>query len=77
MRKAPAPAPRCVRELLLQAARALHTLGLSAGVSGNLSMRWRDGLLITPSGQSYESMVAADLVWMDLDGRFEHRLAPS
>ena len=29
--------------------------GLSPGRSGNVSMRWKDGMLITPSGMAYET----------------------
>lgn len=50
------------------AARRLEPLGLSPGTSGNLSVRTRDGMLITPSAVPYEAMDPDDLVLMELDG---------
>lgn len=50
------------------AARRLEPLGLSPGTSGNLSVRTRDGMLITPSAVPYEAMDPDDLVFMELDG---------
>lgn len=49
-------------------ARRLEPLGLSPGTSGNLSVRTRDGMLITPSAVPYEAMDPDDLVLMELDG---------
>ncbi|GJE59642.1 class II aldolase/adducin family protein [Methylobacterium trifolii] len=65
------------RQSVVEAARSLSGLGLNQGTSGNVSLRWKDGLLITPSGMPYERMRAEDIVFMGLDGRFEHRLKPS
>jgi L-fuculose-phosphate aldolase len=55
----------------------MNALGINQGTSGNISVRWRDGLLITPSGHSYESMTRADIVPMNLDGSYEHTRKPS
>lgn len=49
-------------------ARRLEPLGLSQGTSGNLSVRTRDGMLITPSGVPYDAMDPDDLVLMELEG---------
>jgi len=57
------------------AARRLGPLGLSQGTSGNLSVRTRDGMLITPSAVPYDGMDPDDLVLMELDGVV--RSAPS
>ncbi|MBM5810757.1 MAG: class II aldolase [Gammaproteobacteria bacterium] len=57
------------REALCRAAQALHAAGLAPGTSGNLSLRWADGLLITPSGQPYPTLQPADLVEIDAAGR--------
>lgn len=55
----------------------MNALGINQATSGNISVRWRDGLLITPSGLPYDRMTAGDIVPMKLDGAFEHRLKPS
>jgi L-fuculose-phosphate aldolase len=55
----------------------MNRSGLNQGTSGNLSVRWGEGLLVTPSGVAYEALQPEDIVHMTLDGRHEHRLAPS
>ena len=66
-----------VRTAIAEAARSLTGLGLNQGTAGNISLRWEDGLLITPSGMPYETMGADDIVFMRLDGSYEHPLKPS
>jgi L-fuculose-phosphate aldolase len=55
-------------EKLLKTSQRLAHLGLNKGTSGNASVRCGDGFLITPSGMPIESMVAADMVHMYLNG---------
>ncbi|GEP01072.1 class II aldolase/adducin family protein [Methylobacterium haplocladii] len=66
-----------VRQSIVDAARSLSGLGLNHGTSGNVSVRWEDGLLITPSGLPYEQMSADDIVHLRMDGGFDHPLVPS
>jgi L-fuculose-phosphate aldolase len=66
-----------VRRSIVDACRQMNALGLNQGTSGNISVRWRDGLLITPSGLPYERMTRADIVPMNLDGSYEHTQKPS
>jgi L-fuculose-phosphate aldolase len=42
--------------------------GLSPGRSGNVSRRWRTGMLITPSGMAYDATTPRDVVFVDADG---------
>jgi len=66
------------RRELLEIAQKLNPLGLNQGTSGNVSMRVEGGLLITPTGTSYEDMRPDDLVEMRLDGSVPaHQLLPS
>lgn len=62
---------------VVAAARGLNASGVNRGTSGNVSARWRDGFVVTPSGFPYERMTPADLVVMSLDGEARGRLAPS
>ncbi|EHR72816.1 ribulose-5-phosphate 4-epimerase-like epimerase or aldolase [Burkholderiales bacterium JOSHI_001] len=55
----------------------MNSSGLNQGTSGNLSVRWSDGLLVTPSGIAYEQLQPEDIVYMGMDGSFDHPLAPS
>jgi L-fuculose-phosphate aldolase len=50
-------------------ARRLSTSGLNHGTAGNLSARWGDGLLITPSSLPSERMEPEDLLAIDFHGR--------
>jgi L-fuculose-phosphate aldolase len=72
-----APDDDAVRQSIVDACQQMNALGLNQGTSGNISVRWRDGLLITPSGLSYERMTRADIVPMNLDGSYEHAQKPS
>ena len=49
------------REDLVAFARRMARDGLAPGTSGNLSVRRRDMVAITPSGVSYERMGPADI----------------
>lgn len=55
----------------------MNSSGLNQGTSGNLSVRWADGLLVTPSGIAYDQLQPEDIVYMKLDGSYDHPLAPS
>jgi ribulose-5-phosphate 4-epimerase/fuculose-1-phosphate aldolase len=57
-----------VRAEVVATARAMSTSGLSPGRSGNVSARFSDGMLITPSGLAYDLMESADIVFVDGDG---------
>jgi L-fuculose-phosphate aldolase len=56
------------RREVLDTALAMSRRGLSPGRSGNVSRRFRDGMLITPSGQTYASIMPADIVFVTDDG---------
>jgi L-fuculose-phosphate aldolase len=55
----------------------MNSSGLNQGTSGNLSVRWADGMLVTPSGIAYDTLQPEDIVFMKLDGSYDHPLAPS
>ena len=56
------------RRAVVETAREMSRAGLSPGRSGNVSRRWRNGMLITPSGMSYEATTGADVVFVAADG---------
>ena len=64
-------------EQLLKTTQKLAELGLNKGTSGNCSVRFGDGFLVTPSGMSIEDMTPASMVRMQFDGRFEESKKPS
>jgi L-fuculose-phosphate aldolase len=58
-----------LRQEIVATAQAMSRRGLSPQRSGNVSARWGDELLITPSAIPYEAMRPADIVAVGLDGR--------
>lgn len=53
---------------VIDTALTMSTSGLSAGRSGNVSVRDGDRVLITPTGMAYDELVSSDIVSMALDG---------
>lgn len=66
-----------LRKTIIAAAQQLNPLGINQGTSGNVSVRAGDGLLVTPSGLPYHALKPSQIVWMDLDGRFDGQWQPS
>jgi L-fuculose-phosphate aldolase len=65
------------RRAILKACLAMNTMGINHGTAGNISARWQNGFLITPSGLPYDELTCADLVFMRMDGTYEHSCLPS
>lgn len=57
-------AERAARREVVETALAMSRRGLSPGRSGNVSRRWRNGMLITPSGMAYDGMGAEDIAFV-------------
>ncbi len=57
-----------LRKEIIATALAMNARGINRGTSGNLSARWKDGFLITPSGLAYEETVPSDVVFVDRNG---------
>lgn len=66
-----------LRRQIIETALAMNATGLSHGVSGNISARDGDGMLITPSGMDYAGMEPSDIVRMELDGAYDGPHRPS
>jgi L-fuculose-phosphate aldolase len=58
-----------LRQQIVDTALEMERLGINQGTSGNVSARWRDGLLITPSGVPCTALTRERIVWMPLDVR--------
>lgn len=56
------------REAVIATALAMSRQRLSPGRSGNVSMRFGDGMLITPSGMAYDEIGPDDIAYMAHDG---------
>jgi L-fuculose-phosphate aldolase len=51
----------------------LNSRKLSALRSGNISVRYNDGFLITPSGKKYSSLKIKDIIYISLEGKFDKK----
>ncbi len=58
-------------EQVIKYAKMLNFKSLSALRSGNISVKYKNGFLITPSGVKYSQLETEDVVFVFLDGKFE------
>ena len=66
-----------LRKQIIETALAMNSLGINRGTSGNVSARWKNGFLITPSGRRYEDTGPLDIVFIDASGKSRGKWAPS
>ena len=60
-----------LRHEVIKYAKMLNSKKLSALRSGNISVRYKNGFLITPSGTKYSSLKNKDIVLVSLKGKFD------
>lgn len=66
-----------LREHLAEQYRYVEQIGLNELSSGNLSCRFEDGMLISPSGASADNITPDSVVRVSLDGEWEGDRKPS
>lgn len=59
---------RAARQSLIDTCIGMNASGLSLHKSGNASLRWGSGLLITPTGRAYDRLQPEDIVYLEADG---------
>ena len=64
---------KSLRSEVINYAKMLNSRKLSALRSGNISSRYKDGFLITPSGAKYSSLKNKDIVFVSLKGKFDKK----
>jgi len=62
-----------LRYEVIKYAKMLNSKELSALRSGNISVRYKNGFLITPSGAKYSSLKNKDIVFVTLKGEFDKK----
>jgi len=62
-----------LRSELIKYSQMLNTKKISALRSGNVSVRFENGFLITPSGVKYSSLKSKDIVFVSLKGNFDKK----
>ena len=68
---------RAIRAGIVDACQRMNALGINQGTSGNISVRWKEGLLISPSGMEYAELTPDHIVYIDYDGQYEGEIKPS
>lgn len=63
-----------LRKKIIKFSKLLNKTNLSPLRSGNISIRYKNGFLITPSGKKYESLNPRDILFVDLDGKWDKKL---
>ena len=66
-----------LREGIVAAVHALAAHNLNRGTAGNVSARWNDGFLVTPTGLAGDEMQPGDIVPMAFDGSWHGTRKPS
>ncbi|HUW00447.1 MAG TPA: class II aldolase/adducin family protein [Gallionella sp.] len=66
-----------LRGEMVRITKRLDEQGLNRGASGNLSVRFGEGMLITPSGMGAEGLTEEDIVFVQMDGTPRGRWQPS
>ena len=59
-----------LRRGIIDACRSMNAMGINQGTSGNISARYGETMLITPSGVAYEEMVPEDIARMPIEGEY-------
>lgn len=59
-----------IRRDIIKASLTMNAHGINQGKSGNISVRFGNGIIITPSGLPYEDMEPEDLAVMPFDGDY-------
>ena len=62
-----------IRSEIIKYSKMLNSKKLSALRSGNISSRYKDGFLITPSGKKYSALKNNDIVFVSLNGHFDKK----
>jgi L-fuculose-phosphate aldolase len=62
-----------IKAEIIKYSKMLSSRKLSALRSGNISARYKDGFLITPSGKKYSSLKNKDIIFVSLKGNFDEK----
>lgn len=58
---------KTLKQAIIDGCRWMNASGLNQGTSGNISVRWGDEMIITPSGVGYEELVPELMCHVPLD----------
>ena len=66
-----------IRKEIIYTALELERKKINQGKAGNISVRWNQGLLITPSGIAYHKLKPQDIVYVDKNKKYHGKKKPS
>ncbi|WCE31811.1 L-fuculose-phosphate aldolase [Vibrio sp. SCSIO 43137] len=64
-------------EKIIETCLEMTRLGLNQGTAGNVSVRYQDGMLITPTGIQYHKLTPEHITFVSSEGEFEQGKLPS
>jgi len=71
------PSREQLSQQIIDSCLAMNAGGINQGSAGNISVRYRNGFLIPPSGMAYERLKPGHIVFVDLQGNCDDTLNPS
>ena len=66
-----------LREEIIRTGIQMNELGINQGTSGNIGVRWQEGILHTSTGIPYEELNPEDICYQNWEGEVEGRLERS
>ena len=66
-----------IRKEIIKSCLKMEDLKLNQGKTGNISNRFKDGMIITPSAKDYKKIKLNDLVYISKDRKFFGNYKPS
>ena len=63
-----------IREEIIRIGIRMNELDINQGTSGNISVRWKEGILLTPTGIPYEELQPEDICHQSWNGKVEGKL---
>ena len=58
-----------IRKEIIKTCLKMEEIGINQGTSGNISYRYKDGLLITPSGIAYDALKPKDISFVSFGSK--------
>lgn len=71
------PEELALRSEIVESCRRMNSLGINKGTAGNISARYGNGFLISPTGVPYDKLEPDMVVAMNWDATFEGDVLPS
>jgi L-fuculose-phosphate aldolase len=68
---------KAVRKEIVETCRGMNSSGVNKNASGNVSSRFGEGFLISPTGIAYDILSPDMVVYVKMDGTYEGNIKPS